>query len=111
MVLAWILDVVALVALAKHEFASSWHEARKIGQDPDDALNDRAGITCLALGQVLGLGARIGQVSLIIEFLGQFGCVLRIPAESLGAAACESVFREQARGRPAHILLLDTEGP
>jgi hypothetical protein len=91
-VLAWVLDVVAFAAFAKHEIACGWHEAREIGQDPNDADDHRASVACLALGQVLGLSTGISQISLIVEVLREFGRVLRIPAKPLGAASGEGVF-------------------
>src|SRR3712207_4783451 len=91
-VLAWVLDVVALAAFAKHQIARGWHEARKIGQGSDYAADHHGSVAYLGLGQVLGLSAGVSEISLIVEVLREFCRVLRIPAEALGAASGEGVF-------------------
>src|SRR4051812_2678863 len=81
----------------------------KAGQRLGYALEHRASIARLALGQVLRLCSRVAQVALVIELLRQLRGVLRVPAEPLGAAARERVLGEQLGRGAAHILLLDAK--
>src|SRR3954462_14144144 len=109
MVLARVLDVVTPAALANDKVPCSRPEMGKAGQRLGHALEHRASIARLALGQVLRLCSRVAQVALVIELLRQLRRVLRVPAEPLGAAARERVLGEQLRRGPADLLLLDTE--
>src|SRR4051794_30679339 len=110
MVLAGVFDVVTPPALAKDEVPCSRPEVGEAGQRLGYALDHRASIAHLALGQVLRLCSWVAQVALVIELLRQLRRVLWVPAEPLGAAAREGIFGEQFGRGPAHILLLDAEG-
>src|SRR3954452_22988274 len=109
MVLARVFDVVTPAALAKDELACSGHERSRPGQHLGYALEHRASIARLALGQVLRLCSRVAQVALVIELLRQLRGVLRVPAEPFGAATRERVLGEQLGRGATHILLLDAE--
>ncbi|GJD74078.1 hypothetical protein CFIICLFH_2311 [Methylobacterium goesingense] len=110
MVLARIPDVVPLGPAPDHRRPRR-RQDRHVRQHAPHGGQHGGGVPGLPLGQGLGFGARVAEVALVVELLGEARGLLRIPAEALGAAPGQGVLGEQARGRAALVALLHRQGP